>query len=185
MFTRTLVLSLILSLFASFASAQDTTVQPACGSVRSVPPQTHLTVALRCSCSGGQIVFEGKQEWPGGKLGGSYISDDKLICQGYILTPGHDTFVPSGNAMVEFDSFVYGTLSAPKCDTSDCGQFLGFLWSIGKAECTEMIEHGFGAYGLYKIVGDCPGPEGPMVTPNFRGPYSTYPLFVSPAGRNQ
>ena len=185
MFTRTLVLSLILSLFSSFVSAQDATLQPACGGIQPVDAVIKEGVKIRCSCNGGEVIVEAKQEWPGGKLGGSFSSDDKLVCIGYILTPGYDTFTPQGNAAVAFDSFSYSIISTPKCNTSDCGQFLGFLWTIGTAKCDEQIFVETGGHGLYKIIGECPGPEGPMTAPNFRGPTSSYPLFISPAGRNQ
>lgn len=48
----------------------------------------------------------------------------------------------------------------PSCDTSGCGQFLGFLWTIGSAKCAQTIKEGFSIHTHYVVVGMCPQPEG-------------------------
>ena len=160
----TSVLSVMLSMacalvmFAGTSRAQEQ--GGACGSIQSVAPETQLDVALRCTCGGGEIVLEGTQSWPGGGVSGSYKSCEGSVCQGYSKTPGYDTIVPGGNMLVVASKDVSGIAVIPSCDTSGCGKFLGFLWTIGSAKCAQTIKDGFSIHTHYVVVGMCPQPEG-------------------------
>lgn len=156
--TSVLSVMCVVVMLVGTAGAQET--GGACGSIQSVMPETQLDVALRCTCGGGEIVLEGTQSWPGGGVSGSYKSGEGSVCQGYTKTPGYDTIVPGGNMLVVASKDVSGIAVIPSCDTSGCGQFLGFLWTIGSAKCAQTIKEGFSIHTHYVVVGMCPQPEG-------------------------
>lgn len=176
--TRTFLTALALPLLSLVGSAQTPPLKPACGGITTVPPAEYSVQPIRCTCGGGEVALGFDQSLPGGQIGGSYTSGGDLICTGAMYMPAYDTFTPSGDALVMQTGTASSVLHSPICDTDDCGQFLGFLWSTGSAKCDLLIYPHFGAVGVYSIVGQCSKGE------DVGAVASAYPLILSPKASN-
>lgn len=176
-------LSFVFTSLLSLTGARTATAQGygACGGVVPAGGGSNDLNHFDCSCSGAGTVLKGGVDLPIGGLSGGYSSGSPLVCTAYVVLAEYDAFTPDGNALVKADHFVYNLLVTPSCDTSDCGKFLGFLWSVGKAQCDYADPVESGGHMSYTAVGNCtPSVEASASTPKYRSPYG---LPATPASK--
>jgi len=153
----------------------------ACGGVISAGGGSNELNHFDCSCSGAGTVLKGGLELPIGGLSGGYSSGSPIVCTAYEVLAEYDAFTPDGDALVKADHPVHNLLITSSCDTSDCGKFLGFLWSVGKAQCSYADPVQSGGHMSYIVVGSCAPPvEASSSLPKYSSPYA---LTTTPASK--
>ncbi|MDF1799446.1 MAG: hypothetical protein P1V81_09745 [Planctomycetota bacterium] len=145
---------LTLAAFPLAALAQDGTSGGPCMQLEAVVSATKSTYVIDCTCAGGTVVGGGWVDLPGVSGGGSYEAPKGLLCESFIVLAGYDTPVPGGTTTVEWVKDVFDQLYLSDCDTSGCGRFLGFLWSVGGSHCSLGAPIPMGSHGHYKLTGE-------------------------------
>jgi len=156
-----------LALFAllslpTLAAVPDGPSSSPCMQLEPVASFSEVFQVLDCTCAGGTVVAGGwvQTPWVGGQ--GSYESPKGLLCESVLVHAAYDKPVPGGTTTVEWDKNIPDQIFMADCDTSGCGRFLGFLWSVGGGKCTLADPVQSGAHGHYKLTGlGCTGDVDP------------------------
>jgi len=158
-----LCLPLTLGLTVASHAAPPLQDSGACGTVIPMGGGSEDINHFECTCSGAGVVLEGGVRIPGAGLSGGYSSGSSMKCTTYKVLAAYDAFSPDGEALVVPGPFVSDLLYTASCDTSDCGKFLGFLWSMGSAQCSYAGPVKIGGHTSYVVVGNCAPWEDPEV----------------------